>query len=121
MDLPIYLLALMMTTLALAHPAVVIAKRNPTGVTRIQSALMGLEAIALSVFLFSDDDYARDGRSNWSAYPVEYAAVPTIAALVATAVWLQRRANSREARMASPIFGLTLSLASLICLVLTNN
>lgn len=89
--------------------------------TQVLAGLMGLTAIAVGVFLFSDDDYTDDGRSNWSAYDVEYVALPTIAGLLGAGVWLQRRAGSREANVASPVLGLALSFLSLVCLVFTNN
>ena len=121
MGLVIFVLILVLTTLALVLPAVRVARRPLRPWTRTLAVVMGLMALTLLVFLFSEDDYTSDGRSNWTVYDVEYPAVPTIAGLVAGAVWLVRREESRAVALAAPLLALGSSFASFVCFLFATN
>lgn len=106
--------------LALVLPAVRLAHRPLEPWTRGLAAILGLLAAVLVVFLVSEDDYA-PGRSNWSAYHVEYAAVPTVVGALGAALWLRRKEGSDVIAFASPLIALCFSAAAYVCLVLTVN
>lgn len=107
--------------LALVLPGLRLARRPLELWTRGLAALLGMLAVVLVVFLFSEDDYRRDGRSNWSVYHVEYVAVPTVIGALAAAVWLRRKEGTAAAALVSPLLALGFSAAAYGCLVLTVN
>ena len=121
LGIAIYPLILVLMTLALVLTAVRVARRRLQPWTRTLAVVMGLMAITLLVFLFSEDSYTLDGRSNWTVYDVEYPAVPTIAGLVTGALWLVRREETRAVALAAPLLALGASFAAYVCVAFTAN
>ena len=112
-----FLLLMLLATLVLT----VTAGLSGSALRRIAAALMAAEAAILIALLAVDDGYRSDGTSNWSAYDVEYAAIPTAIGLAAAATWLWRRAPGRLAAGVAPLLTLAAAAASWGCIILTVN
>ncbi|MDP9183148.1 MAG: hypothetical protein M3P04_10290 [Actinomycetota bacterium] len=117
----IFVLILLLLVMALVLPAVRVARRPLQPLTRALAALMVFMALTLLVFLFIEDDYTSDGRSNWTVYDVEYPAIPTIVGLVAGASWLVRREGTRAVALAAPLLAMGSGFAAFVCFLFTTN
>jgi hypothetical protein len=121
MGLMIFVLILTLLVLAVVVPGVRVARRPLEPWTRVLAVVMVLLALTLLVFLFVEDDYTADGRSNWTAYDVEYPTIPTVVGLVLGAAWLVRHAGSRAAALAAPLLALGSGFAAFVCFLFTTN
>ena len=121
MQLVLFAFIVSLLILALVLPAVRVAQWRLQPWIRTLAGLMALLALTLLVFLFAEDDYTADGRSNWTVYDVEYPAVPTIVGLVAGAWWLVRRGDTRAVALAAPLLAVGSSFAALVCVLFTTN
>jgi len=117
----ILLLIPVLLVLGLVLPAVRVARLPLRPWTRLLALLMAVLAVGLALFLFAEDDYTRDGRSNWTVYDVEYPTVPTVVALVAGAAWLVRREGTRAVELAAPLLALGSGFAAFVCFLFTTN
>jgi hypothetical protein len=66
----------------------------------VYAALLGASALALTVYVASEDDYRRGGISRWQAYDAHTATVAAIAVGLGAAVALLGAATRRRAGLA---------------------
>jgi hypothetical protein len=95
--------------------AVVVAVRGegwPGAAAFAYAALLGASAIALTLYVASEDDYRRGGISRWDAYDAHAVTVAAIAVGLAAAVALVGAATRRRARLA--ITGFLMSSAAFV-------
>lgn len=121
MGLVIFALTVLLLVVGVAAPSARVTRGPVTPWTRALAALLLLLAVVLVAFLFAEDDYTRDGRSNWQVYDVEYPAIPTIVGSVAAAVWLLRREGTRAVALAAPLLGTGAGFAAYVCFIFTTN
>ena len=121
MGIVIFVLILLLLAMALVVPVACVARLPLQPWTRVLAALMAVMALTLLVFLFAEDSYTSDGRTNWTAYDVEYPALPTIIALVAGAWWLVRREGTRAVALVAPLLAVGSGFAAFVCFLFTTN
>jgi hypothetical protein len=73
----------------------------PRAAAFVYAALLGASAIALTLYVASEDDYRRGGISRWDAYDAHALTVAAIAIGLAAAVALVGAATRRRARLAT--------------------
>ncbi len=76
----------------------------PASAAFAYAALLSASAIALTLYVASEDDYRRGGISRWDAYDAHALTVAAIALGLAAAVALVGAATRRQARLAIPGF-----------------
>jgi hypothetical protein len=79
--------------------AVVVGVRSetwPRWATFVYAALLGASALALTVYVASEDDYRRGGISRWQAYDAHAVTVAAIAVGLGAAVALVGAATRRR-------------------------
>jgi hypothetical protein len=84
--------------------AIVIGVRGemwPRAAAFAYAALLGASAVALTLYVASEDDYRRGGISRWDAYDAHALTVAAIAIGLAAAVALVGAATRRWARLAT--------------------
>jgi hypothetical protein len=84
--------------------AIVVGARGetwPRTAAFVYAALLGASAIALTLYVASEDDYRRGGISRWDAYDAHALTVAAIAIGLAAAVGLVGAATRRRARLAT--------------------
>lgn len=95
--------------------AVVVGVRGetwPRGAAFAYAGLLTASAIALTLYVASEDDYRRGGISRWDAYDAHVLTVAAIAVGLATAGALLGAATRRQARLA--ITGFLVSSAAFV-------
>lgn len=83
--------------------AVVVGVRGetwPRSAAFVYAALLGASALALTVYVASEDDYRRGGISRWQAYDAHTVTVAAIAIGLGAAVALVGAATRRRTRLA---------------------
>jgi hypothetical protein len=121
MKLVILLLVMALLSLSLIVPIALLLGTRSQLWTRTVAVAMGLLATSLVVFLFVEDDYTRDGRSNATVYDVEYPAVPSVLLMLAGATWLMSNEKSKSAVVVAPMLALGSGVAAFVCLMFTAN
>lgn len=95
--------------------AVVVGVRGetwPRAAAFAYAGLLSASAIALTLYVASEDDYRRGGISRWNAYDAHAVTVAAIAIGLAAAVALVGAATRRRARLA--ITGFLVSSAAFV-------
>jgi hypothetical protein len=88
------------TGIALAVVAGVRDETWPRSAAFVYAALLGAYALALTLYVASEDDYRRGGISRWHAYDAHELTIAAIAAGLGTAVALAGAATWRRAGLA---------------------
>jgi hypothetical protein len=98
------------TGIALAIVVGVRGARWPRSTALVYSALLTASALALALYVASEDDYRRGGISRWDAYDAQELTVAAIATGLVAAVVLVGAATWRRAGLA--IIGFLASTAA---------
>jgi hypothetical protein len=88
------------TGIALAVVVGVRGKTWPRSAAFVYAALLGVSALALTVYVASEDDYRRGGISRWQAYDAHAITVAAIAIGLGAAVALVGAATRRHSGLA---------------------